>query len=297
MTSGPLVAAAPISWGVSEVQGWGHQMTRERVLSEMSELGFEATEAGPPGYLPLEPEAQRAVLSRHGLRLAAGFLAAILHEASAGGIVQVEVEARRLAASGADVIVLAAAMPNEGYDGRQELSDGAWRTLFEALDSAGRIAADQGLTLAVHPHIGTAVQDSADVARLLDCTRANLCLDTGHLALGGVDPVALVTSAGGRIKHVHLKDVDPGVGSAFRAGKLSFGDAVRHGVFRPLGQGGVDVGGVVTGLLRAGYSGWFVLEQDTVLAAEPEPNGGPMVATRDSLAYFRRISSNKVVAR
>ncbi len=61
-----LVAAAPISWGVSELPEWGYRMPPERVLSEMRELGFPATELGPRGFLPLDPAACRAVLEEHG---------------------------------------------------------------------------------------------------------------------------------------------------------------------------------------------------------------------------------------
>jgi hypothetical protein len=51
------IAGAPISWGVSEVPGWGHQMRCERVLAEMRGLGLAATEAGPDGFLPDDPGA------------------------------------------------------------------------------------------------------------------------------------------------------------------------------------------------------------------------------------------------
>jgi inosose dehydratase len=288
------VAAAPISWGVSELAEWGHRMPRDRVLDEMKRLGFDATEAGPPGYLPDDPDRRRELLRRHGLRLAAGFLATVLHEPGSAGLAEVERECRALAASGAGVLALAAAMPSADYDGRQKLSEEDWRRLEEALAGAHRIAARYGLMLTLHPHIGTAVQTREEVERLLEDTRANLCLDTGHLFLGGSDPVALASSAGDRIKHVHLKDVDHEVAASFRAGRLSYDDAVRRGVFKPLGQGDLDLEGVVDRLLGAGYTGWFVLEQDTALTDEPEPDGGPMVSAGESLAYFRRISGATV---
>lgn len=285
------VAAAPISWGVSELRDWGYQMDRDRVLDEMRRVGFEATEAGPPGYLPDEVDSRRALLRRHGLRLAAGFLAVVLHEENGDGLTQVERSARALAASGAKVLVLAAALPGADYDGEQMLPDAAWRRLAGALAHAHRIAAAYGLTLTFHPHVGTAVQTRAQVERLLGITRTNLCLDTGHLFLGGFDPVELAATAGDRIKHVHLKDVDDALAASFQAGSLPFSEAVRRGVFKPLGQGGLDLEGVIKQLQRARYSGWFVLEQDTALTGEPEPNTGPIVSASQSLAYFRRIIS------
>jgi inosose dehydratase len=41
------IAAAPISWGVCEVSGWGHQLAPERVLAEMRDVGLSATKRGP----------------------------------------------------------------------------------------------------------------------------------------------------------------------------------------------------------------------------------------------------------
>lgn len=291
------VAAAPISWGVSELSDWGYRMDRDRVLHEMREVGFEATEAGPPGYLPDEIDSRRALLRRHGLKLAAGFLAIVLHEVDGDSLTQVEKSARALAASGADMLVLAAALPGADYDRNRELPEVAWGRLAVALGNAHRIAAACGLTLTFHPHVGTAVQTPEQVERLLEMTRVNLCLDTGHLYLGGSDPVELVTAASDRIKHVHLKDVDAELAASFQAGSLPFGEAVRRGVFKPLGHGALDLEGVINRLQRLGYSGWFVLEQDTALTAEPEPNTGPMVSASQSLAYFRRIISASSTSR
>ena len=68
------IAAAPISWGVCEVPGWGVQLAPELVLSEIYSLGVRSVEAGPDGYLGDDPERVRALLDANGLRLAGGFL-------------------------------------------------------------------------------------------------------------------------------------------------------------------------------------------------------------------------------
>ena len=293
MSPTPRVAAAPISWGVSELPGWGHQISRQRVLGEMREIGFAATESGPPGYLPEAPRERRSLLQRYGLGLAAGFLATVLHDPAANGIAQIEVEARGLAASGADAIVVAAAWPSADYDRRQRLSQEQWSRLQEGLAAAEQIAAICGLTLAFHPHVGTAVQSAEDVETLLNRTDVNLCLDTGHIYLGGGDPTEVAATWGHRIRHVHLKNVDDRVASAFKAGELSYSDAVRRGLYTTLGDGDLDIAGVVDRILGTGYTGWFVLEQDISLATEPEPNGGPITSARESLAFFRRVAGAK----
>ena len=48
------IAGAPISWGVCEVPGWGYQLTPNRMLAEMREVGLSATElAGVPPCVTL----------------------------------------------------------------------------------------------------------------------------------------------------------------------------------------------------------------------------------------------------
>src|SRR5688500_20148811 len=101
---GRRLAGAPISWGVCEVPGWGRQLPPERVLAEMAGLGLTATELGPLGYLPLEPDALRARLDAHGLALVGGFVPLVLHEPAAGDALRTADEvAARYAAAGADV--------------------------------------------------------------------------------------------------------------------------------------------------------------------------------------------------
>jgi inosose dehydratase len=117
-----------------------------------------------------------------------------------------------------------------------------------------------------------------------------LCLDTGHLLIGGTDPGELVTRAAKRIAHVHLKDVDAALAERVRAGELTYTQAVGAGIYRPLGQGDVDVAGIVAGLTRAGYQGWYVMEQDVILGPG---DADPKEDVRKSLAYLRRLTAGQ----
>lgn len=287
------VAAAPISWGVSELPGWGLRLPPERVLAEMKAAGFEATELGPPGYLPDDPQACRDLLERHGLRLVAGFLAACLHESGAVG--EVESEARTLAAAGGEMLVLAASLSGGSYDGHHHLSSQEWRALGKNLAAAADIATAYGLGVSFHPHVGTAIENQAQVTKLLATSDIGLCLDTGHLFLGGIDPVQLAAEAGPRINHVHLKDINLEISARLRDHDLTYADAVRRGLYRPLGQGGVDIEAVLRRLSDVGYEGWFVLEQDTALQVEPQLASGPVKAAEQSLRYFRRVSGVEAI--
>ena len=288
------VAGAPISWGVSELPGWGYRVPPDRVLLEMKQVGLQATELGPPGYLPAGASDRRQLLDRHEMRLVAGFLATVMHDAGRLPTDEIEHEATALAASGAEVLVLAAALPGESYDRDGALSAGDWTRLAERVREAEGVASSHGLDLAFHPHAGTAVATAQDITTFLETTQVDLCLDTGHVYLGGMDPVAIARDFGSRVRHVHLKDIDAEMAERLQAGEISYMEAVRGGLYKPLGGGDLDIESVYSRLQEAGYRGWFVLEQDTALTAEPEPGAGPVAAARQSLEYFRGIASAKL---
>jgi inosose dehydratase len=132
------------------------------------------------------------------------------------------------------------------------------------------------------------VETAEDVARVLDASEVGWCLDTGHLAIGGCDPLRFAREASERVRHVHLKDVDLAVAARVARRGISLLHAVQQGLFRPLGAGDVPVDGVVLELERAGYPGRYVLEQDVAITGdEPPPGAGPVADVRASLAYLR----------
>jgi inosose dehydratase len=117
------IAGAPISWGVCEVPGWGHQLDAERVLAEMRQVGLTATELGPDGFLPAQPDAMTRVLDHHGLRAIGGFTPLLLHVASHDPVPEVERLLQGYDATGAEVLVLSAVTGAAGYDTRPVLDD------------------------------------------------------------------------------------------------------------------------------------------------------------------------------
>jgi inosose dehydratase len=281
------VAGAPISWGVCEVPGWGYQLAADRVLAEMRAVGLTATEFGPVGYLPADPGPRAALLAEHGLRAAGGFVPVVLHEPAIDPLAEVD-RALDGFGSGHPVLVLAAVTGQEGYDTRPELDADGWATLLANLDRAAARAAERGFTATLHPHVGTMVEGPDEVHRVLDGSGIPLCLDTGHLLIGGTDPAELARAAAARIGHVHLKDVTAAVAHKVASHEISLADGVSGGLYRPLGQGDVDVAGVVGALETAGYQGWYVLEQDTILDGPPRDEG-PVRAVRESLYYLRGL--------
>lgn len=284
------IAGAPISWGVCEVPGWGYQMDADRVLGEMRELGLTATEAGPDGFLAAEGASLGGRLARHGLRLVGGFVPLVLHRGD-GWRAELRQVVERFATAGAEVVVLACATGRDGYDTRPVLQDAEWGRLLTALDEADAIARAGGLRAVLHPHVGTMILQPDEIDRVLAEARIDLCLDTGHIMAGGGDPVAIARRAPGRIGHVHFKDVRADLCHQVATGQLSFSTAVRDHVFCPLGEGDVDVAAIVAALASVGYEGWYVLEQDLVLEAEPPRDGGPRIGVAQSIGYLSSLLS------
>ena len=282
------IAGAPINWGVCEVPGWGHQLTAERVLTEMRDVGLVATETGPQGFLPGDPAALTALLQSYDLRCVGSFLPVLLHDPAHDPVPETTAPLDSLIATGAEVLVLAAATGAEGYDSRPTLDEQQWATLLANLDRVAAVAAERGILAVLHPHVGTMVENRADVQRVLDGSTVQLCLDTGHLLIGGTDPLQLAREVPGRIAHTHLKDVDAGLAARVQAGDISYTEAVRAGIYTPLGTGDVDIAGIVKALLDDGFDGWFVMEQDTIL--DDEPTGeGPVRDVRASVAYLHDV--------
>ena len=282
------IAGAPISWGVCEVPGWGHQLGPERVLSEMRDAGLEAAEIGPEGFLPADPQELAATLASYDLKAVGGFTPVLLHDSNHDPVPDITGTLAAFTAAGADVLVLAAITGTDGYDSRPDLDDAGWKTLLGNLDRLHRVAAEQGIRAVLHPHVGTMIEKNAEVQRVLDGSSIPLCLDTGHLLIGGTDPLELARAAADRITHTHLKDVDAEYAARVQAGELSYTQAVAQGMYTPLGTGDVDVEGVVRHLVASGFDGWFTLEQDTILAGEPEGEG-PVADVETSAAFLRSL--------
>ena len=180
-------------------------------------------------------------------------------------------------------------------DGAPRWPEAAFDALAELLRELAAAAPD-GVRVAFHPHAGTWVEDPEEVAALaerLPGTGAGLCLDVGHCLVGGGDPVDAIGRYGSLITHVHAKDVDPAVLARLRAGELTgLGGAVRERLFTELGNGALDLDGVLRGLDRIGYAGWLMVEQDS---SSLHPSEAAAIGRR-VLEYARRVAVREAVA-
>lgn len=287
------IAGAPISWGVCEVPNWGHQMSPERVLKEMADLGLGATEFGPEGFLPIDPAARAKVLRDHGMEAVGGFFPVIMHRADVDPLPKVQQELEAYVASGAKTLVLSADTGLEGYDTKREaLDEAGWQLFNQNLDRIKDYAASLGITAVLHPHVGTMVETEDDINHVLAGSSIKFCLDTGHMLIGGTDPVAFARNHADRVAHSHLKDVSLEVAKRVQSGEITYYQGILQGMYVPLGEGDVDVRSIVTDLVNSGYDGWFALEQDNVINNEPGLGEGPLADAKKSVEFIRSVVSS-----
>jgi inosose dehydratase len=256
----------------------------------MQQVGLAATEFGPDGFLPADPAAMAALLASRHLAAVGGFTPVVLHEPGHDPAPGIERLLDSYDAAGAGVLVLSAATGRDGYDTRPDLDEAGWQTLLANLDRLTALAAARGVRAVLHPHVGTMVERGAEVQRVLAGSAIALCLDTGHLLIGGTDPAELTRQAPDRIAHTHFKDVNDQIAAQVRSGRLTYTEGVKRGMYRPLGRGDVDFAAIVSHLRGRDYGGWYVLEQDTILTEEPNGDG-PVADVRQSADYLRELLS------
>jgi len=286
------VASAPISWGICEVPGWGKMLSTNRVLSEMAQLGLAGTELGAAGFLPTNPDEIDAILEEHKLKLLGGFTPVVVHDPAERDATMkyVRKTIELLKKTGATQLV-SSPVYTWNWDTPGALTNDEIKHMFKVLDEITLMCKDNGISNVLHPHLMTVVETKSDVERVLDGCDVDWCLDSGHLAIGGVDILEFAKAAFDRIGHVHLKDVDLSRAQSVLNRSQSIMQGVQDGLFTVLGKGDVPIIELVTFLENNGYQGWYVIEQDMAITGDlPAPGTGPIELVGESLAYLRSIS-------
>jgi len=287
------LVGAPISWGVCEVPGWGIELAQERVFGEMRELGFKATELGSVGYLPDDPDELSALLANFEIELVGGFVPLVLHDpAQAEDALAAARQAATLLGGAGGTEFITSMVASTDWAPRFELDETGWAHAAKMFSAVEEVVGEYGLTQAIHPHLGTMIERRSDVREVLDRTDAAWCFDTGHLLIGGYDPMEFVADARDRIRHVHLKDTILDLARPVLDGELSIMQGVQNGMFCPMGRGDVAIGEIVMSLERSGYDRWYVLEQDVALTTgEPPVGQGPKLDVQMSVDYLRGVEA------
>lgn len=288
------LGTAPDSWGV-----WfphtPEQVPWEQYLDEVPKAGYRFTELGPYGYNPTDPVRLKEELARRGLTLTGGTVQTKLQRGRAAwqeAKDACDAEARTLLPLGAEYVVILPEGTTD-LDGKpavdRSLSDDGWRDLMALHDELGKyLLEEHGLKLVYHSHADSHVETHDEIVRLLDGTDpryVNLCLDTGHVAYGRADNLALIRDFPDRIAYVHLKQVDPSVRDRAIAERWGFAPACRRGVMIEPPKGEPAMEPVLDALAALDRDLFCIVEQDMLGCALDAPLP---VATRTRV-YFEGI--------
>jgi inosose dehydratase len=274
------IANAPCSWGALEFELEGKSLGYQQVLSEMVETGYAGTELGDWGFMPSNPEELNKVLDEKKLQLLGAFVPVALakEEAHNAGVLQALKTAGLMFNAGYKSAFIVLADENGSIEERTKnagritpemgLNENQWKTFAEGAERVAHAVKDKyGMRTVFHHHCAGYVETPNEVAKLMELTNPDLlglCLDMGHYAFGGGNPVEALKKYYDRIWHVHFKDFDPKVGQAARENNYDYFKSVEEGVFCELGNGNVDFESIVAILNEKGYDGWIVVEQDVL---------------------------------
>ena len=294
------IANAPCSWGALEFELEGKSLGYQQVLSEMVETGYAGTELGDWGFMPSNPEELRIVLDEKKLQLLGAFVPVALskEEALEAGIALALKTAGLMYDAGYKNAFIVLADENGTVDVRTKnagritpemgLADDLWKVFAEGAEKVAIAVKDKyGMRTVFHHHCAGYVETPQEVDKLLELTNPSLlglCLDMGHFAFGGGDPVAALKKHYDRIWHVHFKDFDPKVGQAARENNYDYFKSVEEGVFCELGKGSVDFHAIVEILMEKKYDGWIVVEQDVLPGM-----GSPKKCAANNRQYIKSL--------
>ena len=273
------VGNAPLSYGAFEVTVgvYPNVPGPDELLAEIASADYEGTELGPPGYLG-KGDALRDRLERNGLALTGGWCPVRFSEPEH---LDEDLEALGRTLDLFDAAGARDAHPvlgDGGSDerrenpgrGEPELGDGGWRRWAEGLKRAQSVAHERGYEPTLHPHTSTFVESPHEIERALDVTDIGVLVDTGHLLLGGSDPIQALRDWGDRVNYVHVKDVRLDVVRQVVAERADVLEGWRRGMFCELGTGDVDLPAFFDALRGADYDGWIVVEQDRIPRRDEE---------------------------
>jgi inosose dehydratase len=301
-----LFASAPDSWGVLDYPGPSWEQSYEKMLDEMVEAGYTGSELGPYGFFPTDPKILQPQLEKRKLKLLASFVPVKMTDPAASQAVMERIRkvGDLLATLKAPFLVIADDQSPErnAFSGRAydkdcpTLSAEQWKHIGKIVADAEKVANEFGLDLVFHPHVATYVETPQECERFYDATshtNVGLCLDTGHCVYGYGDSVKEAEKYKSKLRFVHIKDCNTAVLEEARRNKWTFEEAIEHKVFTVIGQGNIDFPAFFRTLVKNGYSGWSVVEQDVKFGATPIP---PAQSIAASLQYLRGVMNDLGVA-
>jgi inosose dehydratase len=294
------IANAPCSWGVLEFELEGKAAGFEQVLDEIRETGYQGTELGDWGFMPVVPKELRKELDRRSLAMVGAFVPVFLKDRSkhAAGVEIAVRTGKLMADAGYPDAFIVLADENGSVKERtlnagrvtssMGLTENEWKIFAGGADLVAReVKAKTGLRTVFHHHCAGYVETPDEIDKLLSLTDPSLIglvLDMGHYVFGGGDPLQALKNHRDRIWHIHFKDCHPVMAEKSRKEKWDYFKSVANGVFCELGKGSVDFKAIAKVLHDWNYSGWIVVEQDVLPGM-----GNPRVCAQRNRDFIKSL--------
>jgi inosose dehydratase len=260
-------AYAAITWHGNDTQA----------ITDISEVGYRGIQLrfNAVRDYGARPQALRDLLSQHHLELVA-LSSGDVSGAAAKRADEISQHARNAEfvrdVGGHYLQLIDSAMPK----GRKPLADD-YRQLGQTMTEIGKRAADVGVGVGYHNHMGGLGEAPADVERILneaDPRYVKLLLDVAHYAQGGGDPARAIRQYRDRLLFFHIKDVET------VAPKSPTTDTARAYRFVELGRGRVNLPEVFAAIQAIKFRGWAVVELDDVTDPSRSPKESAIISKR-----------------
>lgn len=278
-----MIGNAPCSWGV--FYPTGNAITPEGYLDAVAGAGYPMTELGPLGFFPEDPAWIARALAQRNLVLAGAAHVHTLADPESGQALTATLDrlGRLLGALDCRHLILMDESEYYPADRQGMVDEKGWQSAIRMIGDAQAQMAGYGITLHLHPHVGTCIEREAQIDRLLAETSVSLCFDTGHHAFWDQDVLAYMEKIWPRIGYIHLKNVDPVVRARVLSGALGVNASFDHGVMCALPDGAVDIQAVLRLITTKGFTGPVIVEQD------PARDGleAPEVLARRNLVFLQ----------
>ncbi len=154
-----------------------------------------------------------------------------------------------------ETILLLVQMPQ---DDRKDLRE-RQKNCIACVNAIARRAGNRGIICSKHPNSpqGSVFRTAEDYEVLLsglDRDVIGFCPDVGHIAKGGMNPLAVVKQYRSEVNLIHYKDM------------------FENGEWAPTGEGIIDFTGITNYLIETDFHGWIIME-DECDEAITDPDG------------------------
>lgn len=263
---------APINWTNDDLPSLGGTLTYQQCLSEMALAGYTGSEGG--NKYPKDFETLKKALDLRGMEICNMWFSSMLtvfenektFEALENHLDYTYSLGARVIGVGECGVTIHGQEETPLFPNCPQLTIPQFENLANGLNEMGRRAKAKGMSLCFHPHVGTGIQTLEEIDRLMSMTDPELVyllFDTGHSALAGEDPVAILRKYISRVRHIHFKDVRKPVMEKFKNENWSFLQGVKEGIFTVPGDGALVNWDEIFEILRkSDYDGWIVVEAE-----------------------------------